>query len=300
MSSRNDVSPDVGSLPLAGGFEPLSPLGRTTAAQDLADRLLAAVAVGVYLAGERFPSERLLADAFDVSRVTVREALRILRAVGVIETRLGRTGGAFVLALPPGATDAAVQRALGGRGRELSELFDLRELVESLVARTAAERRTAADVATLEEALTSFRTARSERERHASDHSLHECVLAAAHNAQLTWLSHRLLAAASLGLPAESFASDMYNRARREHTALVRAVVAADADRAAGVARRHFRISAETIGRVVAAVDPDAAAVFPVPGRSAGRSTRRAGAGAGQLRTGPPAPGKLTPGQPPS
>jgi GntR family transcriptional repressor for pyruvate dehydrogenase complex len=239
------------------GRDIFSPLGRATAAEELADRLLAAVAVGVYLPGERFPSERDLAVSFAVSRATVREALRMLRGSAVVEIRLGRTGGAFVRPLPPGATDSAVRRAFGGHGPELAEVFDLRELVESLVARTAAERRTAADIERIREALAFFRTATAQRDQHGGDQALHEAILDAAHNAQLSALSHRVLAAASLGLPAEPFAADMYLRARREHTSLVRAVVDGDADRAGVLARRHFRISTENVQRAVQAASRD-------------------------------------------
>lgn len=245
------------------GHDVFSPLGRATAAQELADRLLAAVAVGVYLPGERFPSERDLATSFAVSRATVREALRVLRDADVVQVRLGRSGGAYVRPLPPGATDGAVRRALGGRGPELAEVFDLRELVESLVARTAAERRSAHDIDRMQQALAIFRAADSQRAQHGSDQALHEAILGAAHNAQLSDLSHRVLAAASLGLPAEPYAADMYVRARREHTALVRAVIDGDVERAGSLARRHFRISADTVGRALATAGSDATTRAP-------------------------------------
>lgn len=46
--------------------------------------------------GDRLPPERELAEAFNVSRVSVRDALRVLEALGLVEIRVGAAGGAFV------------------------------------------------------------------------------------------------------------------------------------------------------------------------------------------------------------
>ena len=76
-------------------------------------RLAQAIKLGLVAVGERLPAERELADQLQVSRVTLREAIRALREAGLLESRRGRTGGTFVLS----GTAAPAPPARGGRTR---------------------------------------------------------------------------------------------------------------------------------------------------------------------------------------
>lgn len=78
---------------------------RVRSFDDVVDQVRAAIIDGSILAGERLPSERELAEQFGVSRATLREALRALEAVGLIEIRVGAHGGAF-------ATEGALERSV--------------------------------------------------------------------------------------------------------------------------------------------------------------------------------------------
>ncbi len=69
--------------------------------EEIVDQIKAAIFDGRLRRGDRLPSERDLTERFGVSRVTVRDALRILEASGLIEIRVGARGGAVVTA--PGA-----------------------------------------------------------------------------------------------------------------------------------------------------------------------------------------------------
>nr|WP_179380034.1 GntR family transcriptional regulator [Jannaschia marina] len=62
----------------------------------ISDRLAARIAAGDLMAGDRLPSETDLAEQFDCSRATVREALKRLAARNLIRTARGASGGAFV------------------------------------------------------------------------------------------------------------------------------------------------------------------------------------------------------------
>src|SRR5438552_1106228 len=85
---RRSRRTDVGGLS--------SPVTVAPAPSRLAAQIRTAIGTGQLKEGSRLPPERELAEQFGVSRVTVRDALRALEAMGLIEVRVGARGGAFV------------------------------------------------------------------------------------------------------------------------------------------------------------------------------------------------------------
>lgn len=220
-------------------------------AGEVTDRLMTSIALGLFLPGERLPTERSLAETLEVSRTTVREALARLRADGVVETRRGRTGGAFVRDSWTERSAAAVRNAMADEMDCLEDLFDTRELVEGMIARAAARRRTDRDVDVLLGALDTFLDAETPQARHAADIALHASILRATRNPQLARLTQDLLRRVTPGIPIEPYSEDMDARAVVEHTELVDAIVSGDAERAGAVAEQHFAITSENTRRVV-------------------------------------------------
>jgi DNA-binding FadR family transcriptional regulator len=70
---------------------------RVRSFDDVVEQVRRSIADGAIEAGERLPSERELAEQFGVSRATLREALRALEALGLLEIRLGAHGGAYAV-----------------------------------------------------------------------------------------------------------------------------------------------------------------------------------------------------------
>jgi GntR family transcriptional repressor for pyruvate dehydrogenase complex len=235
----------------------LVPLHVPSAVDEVVDRLLAALALGEYLPGQRLPAGRELARLLGVSRTTVHEAVSRLRDAGVLEVRLGRTGGSFVLESWNHNSAAAVGRTLVPRRTELEQLCDLRCRYEEVVARTAAERRTATHVRELKALLGDFENASTPEQEHAADIAVHEAVLRATRNVQMARLSHDLLARVALGLPIEPYSRRVYRRALAEHTALVQAVIDGRVEDAGVVARGHFTMSTRTLRAVMSRATTD-------------------------------------------
>jgi DNA-binding FadR family transcriptional regulator len=227
----------------------LGPVRVATAAEEVADRLITAVAVGEFLPGDRLPVERELARLLGVSRPTVREAISRLQSAGVVEIRRGRLGGTYVRDSWTEVSAPAVRRTLLPRWPEFEQLFDLRGLVEEMVARTAARRRRPEHIEQIRRAVKAYESAQSAREMHAADTAFHQAVLEATGNPQIIALSRDLLTRVALGLPIEPHEDDreVHDRAVREHTAIARAIAAGEVELAGEIAREHFTITEDTL-----------------------------------------------------
>src|SRR3954471_8329176 len=116
----------------------LEPVKLRSGAEHVADRLVTAIALGEFVPGQRLPSQRDLPPPLEVSRPTIREAIQRLAALGYVDVRRGRTGGAYVLqATGPGATEM-IRRTLLPEWHNLEDLLEFRQMIDPLIARTAA------------------------------------------------------------------------------------------------------------------------------------------------------------------
>ena len=133
--------------------------------------------------GSRLPGERELADALSVSRASVREALRVLHYIGVVDVRPGE--GTFVATTPPTPLDPSMYGLLSER-TALLDLVEARRILEDGIVHVAARRATRDDLEALEEALT-HREAELDSGRHdvAGDLQFHALLAEATGNMML-------------------------------------------------------------------------------------------------------------------
>lgn len=131
-----------------------SRLSSALRSDQVRDQLEAAIRRGDYAPGDRLPSERELTEMFGVSRVSVREGMRSLEAIGLVEIRHGH--GCFVLD-PSRRTSRDLRRWLGLHRDEVLELLLVRGPLDELAARCAAERRDPVAIARVREAADAFR-----------------------------------------------------------------------------------------------------------------------------------------------
>lgn len=107
----------------------LRPVRRVNAFEETVERLLQLIKLGVAAPGDRLPAERELAARFEVSRVTLRQAIGALQDAGYVETRRGRYGGTVVTSEQPVALP----------GRRASQPIDAARVHDALVFREALE-----------------------------------------------------------------------------------------------------------------------------------------------------------------
>lgn len=212
---------------------PLAPASATSLVDQAIDGMRALLASGEWPLGTRIPPEPALAAALGVSRGTVREAVRALAHVGVLEVRRG--DGTYV------AATTEVEALMGRQaGRvDLAHLLEARHMVEVQAAALAAERRTEEDLATLDAIARRREEAVERRDRTAfvdADVELHVAVVAAAHNPLLLEIYGGLVQAlrASIDQPAaEAVFGDVL---AEEHDAVREAIRRGDPAAAAAAA----------------------------------------------------------------
>jgi DNA-binding FadR family transcriptional regulator len=132
---------------------PLRPVRSVNVFEETVESILRLVKLGLLLPGERLPSERELAKQLEVSRPTVREALRSLARTGYLQTLRGRSGGTYVLEWRTDPSDERVRALAREMGDDLLDALDFRLVVEPGAAALAAARATAADAGRLDAAL---------------------------------------------------------------------------------------------------------------------------------------------------
>ena len=116
----------------------------------ITERLEALILDGSFVAGEKLPSERVLAEQFAVSRPSLREAIQNLQAKGLVERKQG--GGTFVNAkLNANMTDPLLE-LVATRPETQFDLLEFRHALEGMAAYYAALRGQPEDNATLERA----------------------------------------------------------------------------------------------------------------------------------------------------
>jgi GntR family transcriptional repressor for pyruvate dehydrogenase complex len=125
----------------------LEPVRRSRLYESIVEQLQTFIDEGKLRPGDQLPPERVLAETFKVSRTSVREALRALEMIGLIEGRQG--GGTFVRAPSSSELVQPFASALVAGKRELADIMDVREMIEPVIARRAAARVTDEQLAEL-------------------------------------------------------------------------------------------------------------------------------------------------------
>lgn len=123
--------------------------------EEAAEQIAEGVRNGRLRPGDRLPGERALAAQMEISRPTLREAIKVLVTAGILEVRRGAEAGMYV------ATDVVpsdlVRERAGLRLSEVASVLEARRLVEPAVARLAAQRATAADLEALRRSIAAMR-----------------------------------------------------------------------------------------------------------------------------------------------
>jgi GntR family transcriptional repressor for pyruvate dehydrogenase complex len=213
----------------------LRPLQRPRLYEQVVDQIQAWIAQNGLEVGDRLPPERELASRLGVSRATVSQALVAMEVVGMVSVR---HGDGVVLVEPAGSVK--VVNALRRHAKQLPEIIEAREALETKLAALAAGRRTESDLAAMDEALAFMeRDIASGGRGVEADERFHAAVTAAGHSPLLA----RLMAEIS-DLIRETRISSLSQPDRpvnslRGHRKIADAIRAGDAEAAALAMQEH-------------------------------------------------------------
>jgi DNA-binding FadR family transcriptional regulator len=216
-----------------------APLGRKTVSELVVQRILDLVREGSLKAGDKLPPERDLSQSLDVSRPTLREALRALQILGVLEIRHG--GGVYVTSLDPAELLSPFDLFVTLDARNMAELFDARIQYEPLIARLAAERMDDPGVARLAELVAAQLAAPEDAEVfHDTDVEFHKSILDASGNLFLSRIGKLLQVLGDQGRQAFQKRRGVRLQSIEDHEAILSAFQARDPDAAHRAMRAHM------------------------------------------------------------
>lgn len=217
--------------------------------QVIVDQIKGLMREGKLANGDRLPSERDMCQRFGVSRVTVREALRVLEASGLIQIRVGSRGGAFVASptkerLGEGLADLMTLGPLTP-----ANVTEARSVIEVGILPLVVERATEQDIAGLRRLIDEGYEALSRDDYTMSlSASFHVAVSASAHNPAIETLVHSFHGPMLLSLrQAQIVAPAMGRRGTDEHAELVDAIEKRDVEAAVAVMTTHLDRTASLV-----------------------------------------------------
>src|SRR5258707_4825444 len=242
-------------------------------AQTVVNRILDLVRTGNLRAGDRLPSERELIDILDISRPTLREALRALSMLGVIDSRHG--GGAFVTDLEARTLLAPLDFFLSLSQTNLGDAFESRRIIELEIVRMAAQKATAEHLQDLDAIIAAHEKIMNDPVGfRILDSRLHATLSAAAGNVVLERIAYGLY---NMGLDIRRRATEnlsLIEQSTGDHIRIAQAIVARDPDKAAAEMGIHLDHIEETTRRAMATARSALARAVPAdpgPRRSSGR-----------------------------
>lgn len=216
---------------------------RAPAYRALADALRGQILRGELRPGDRLPVEPELCRQYDVSRSTVREALRVLSTEHLLTTRRGVGGGSFVTDPDPAAISASLESGLSrlvvSPSGSVDDLLEIRELLEVPAAGLAAERRSEEQLLALRGTLFDPRDVHVENIFDAN-RNFHVVLLRAAANPLLETVTRPIFGVLNDRFLRDRAPARFWHRVDRDHREILAHVESGDAAGARAAQHAHL------------------------------------------------------------
>lgn len=211
---------------------------REPVSAEIARKLLDYLLSGVLLPGERLPSERELSRTFGVGRSAVRDALKPLTLLGIIEVRQG--DGTYLRATESELLPKAVEWGLLLGERRAVDLVEARRHIEVALATLAAQRRSEEDLRDMRRLLRQMQDAGSDDEFIEADMAFHLRLAEAAGNSVLAGILTNIRSLIQVWITRVTYAADSVAPSYQEHVPIMEAVETGDPVAAAAAMGAHL------------------------------------------------------------
>lgn len=215
-----------------------------TGYEQVADQLRELIVSGQLAQGDRLPTETELARQVGLSRATVREALRLVAAQGLIRTAKGVGGGSYVTM--PSVTHISESLSSNialltvARDLTLEELIEVRVLLEVPAARLAAGRRKDEDVDALRETIPPDSPPLDTHSEFVHNRDFHATLIESCGNALLRIAAQPVFSALQTSLSRTGLGRSFHVSIHAHHARIADAIEAADEDGAAREMHEHL------------------------------------------------------------
>jgi len=217
--------------------------------QVIVDQVKLLLRDGKLKPGDRLPSERELCQRFGVSRVTVREALRVLEAGGLVQIRVGARGGAFVTTPTPQRIGDGLADLMTLSKMTAAQVTEARMVFELGIIPLVVQRATKADVQDLLEMVQEAQDALKDGAYSmAMSAAFHVRLASCTHNPAVEMLVQSFHGPLLMSLQEAHVAEPlMGRRGTDEHRDLARAIERKDEKTATDIMRRHIKRTAQRV-----------------------------------------------------
>jgi len=216
----------------------IKPIQRVNLSDQVFEQMKSLILKGDWAPGVRLPSENNLADLFGVSRITIRQGIHRLVALGLAETHPGE--GTYICTLSPGQSISGLVPAAYLSDDNMLSVLEFRKAIEGYTAELAAKKADADDIARLEKIYAEMEKAKGNLESFSeADYRFHY---------ELAVISRNTLILESYNLTSEVFRSAMRTIAEKygnyeglyNHRSMLDSIIAKDAEKCRALMTQHI------------------------------------------------------------
>ncbi|MGA1838264.1 FadR/GntR family transcriptional regulator [Herbiconiux sp. 11R-BC] len=220
------------------GLRPIVSVPSEPASNEIARVLLDYIMAGHVGPGEKLPSERQLSESLGVGRSTIREALKSLGLLGLIEFRHG--GGTYFRGTDSDLLPRVIEWGLLLGERNTTDLVEARQYLERITSGLAAQRRSEPELEAIHAALLRMGAARTTEQFVDADVAFHLCIADASGNYALANMLKSISALLRVWIHRVMDAETSFDVSYLEHVPVYEAIAAGDADAASRAMETHM------------------------------------------------------------